>query len=171
MEDSFHSTTAQILCCVNGSTATLPDGRPTTKVVTTGWARKDEDHRWGRGHDRELESDILSLWGLADLGTDQTDTYVWSMTYDTLRGRPWDLLRGAFGLAVRNDAGKWVNAVDANFGGKKRFVLGPWKSDYPLSTYGVDPFTRTAWAAVNHAGDFAVAEGLEWERDHRDSMD
>ncbi len=67
-------------------------------------------------------------------------------------------------MAVRNDHGKWINAVDANFGGTKRFVLGPWRPQYTLGTYGVDLSTRTAWAVVNHTGDFAVAEDLEWER-------
>ena len=99
--------------------------------------------------------------GMADLETDKTGTYVLSMTYDTLRGHLRDLLRGEFGLAVRNVHGKWVNAVDANFGGTKRFVVGRWEPSYKLGTYGVDPFTRTAWAVINHAGDLAVAEDPE----------
>jgi hypothetical protein len=162
VRDSFDGTTAKILCCANSSTAKLYDGRPTTKAVNTGWAHKEEEHRWGHGHDRDLASNILSLWGMADLGTDQTDTYVLSMTYDTLWGHLRDLLRGEFGLAVRNEHGKWINAVDANVGGTKRFVLGPWRPHYTLGTYGVDLFMRTAWAVVNHTGDFAAAEDLDW---------
>jgi hypothetical protein len=71
-------------------------------------------------------------------------------------------------LAVRNGQGKWVNAVDANFGGTRRFVLGPWKPHYTLGTHGVDVLTHTAWAVINHTGDFAVAEDLEREWHSRD---
>ncbi len=88
VRDGFDGTTARILCCVNGSTATLYDGRHTTKAVNTGWAHKEDEHRWGHGHDRDLASNILSLWGLADLGTDQTDTYVLSMSYDIVARPP-----------------------------------------------------------------------------------
>jgi hypothetical protein len=162
VHDHFEGTSARILDGVNGSEMKDGSYRPLTKAVNTGWTHKEDQHRWGNGHDRDLASNILSLWGMADLGTDQTDTYVLSMTYDTLWGHLRDLFRGEFGLAVRNEHGKWINAVDANFGGKKRFVLGPWKPGYKLGTYGVDPFTRTAWAVLNHTGDFAVAEDLEW---------
>jgi hypothetical protein len=44
-----------------------------------------------------------------------------------------------------------------NFGGAKKFVLGPWKSDYGLGTYGIDLKTHTAWAVINYNADFAVA--------------
>jgi hypothetical protein len=45
-------------------------------------------------------------------------------------------------------------------GGGKKFVLGAWKSFYPLGTYGVDPATQTAWAVVNTtgSGQFAVVQ-------------
>jgi hypothetical protein len=163
VQDSFEVTAAQILDGVNGSTMKDGSYRPLTKAVNTGWTHRSQVRHpgWRDRDDDNLASNILSLWGMANLGNDKTDTYVLSMTYDTLRGHLLDLLRGEFGLAVRNAHGKWINAVDANFGGTKRFVLGPWKSSYKLGTYGVDPFTRTAWAVINHAGDFAVAEDLE----------
>lgn len=43
-------------------------------------------------------------------------------------------------------------------GGASRFVKGAWNPGYSLGTYGIDPFTRTAWAVVNHEGEFAVAK-------------
>jgi hypothetical protein len=46
--------------------------------------------------------------------------------------------------------------VDANIGGTKRFVSGPWDSRYELGAYGIDSVANTAWAVLNHAGDFAV---------------
>jgi hypothetical protein len=68
---------------------------------------------------------------------------------------------GGFGIATRNADGSWVNAVDLNAGGTKTFVVGPWEASHGLGTYGVDPGTKTAWAVVNHAGDFAVTTGIE----------
>lgn len=121
----------------------------------------EDEHLWGHGHDRDLDSNILSLWGMADLGAAQTHMYVLSMTYDHMRGHLHDLLRGQFGLAVRNAHGGWINAVDANVGGTRRFVLGPWKAQYTLGTCGVDVHTGTAWAVINQSGDFAVAEDLQ----------
>ncbi len=57
---------------------------------------------------------------------------------------------------ARNANGKWVNAVDQNVGGAEKFVSGPWKSGYGLGTFGIDSHTHTAWAVVDHAGQFAV---------------
>jgi hypothetical protein len=57
---------------------------------------------------------------------------------------------------VRDEDGNWVNAVDANFGGTKRFVYGPYNAAFPLGTYGVDNVNKVAWAVVNHDSDFAV---------------
>jgi hypothetical protein len=52
--------------------------------------------------------------------------------------------------------GKWICAVDANAGGTKRFVSGPWDHRYELGAYGIDSATNTAWAVLNHIGDFVV---------------
>lgn len=75
--------------------------------------------------------------------------------------RPMRLGKGGFGIATRDDRGNWVDAVDMNTGGTKKFVSGPWNAGYGLGTYGVDPETRTAWAVLNRTGDFAVARTLE----------
>ena len=51
-----------------------------------------------------------------------------------------------------------MNAVNRNFGGTKTFVSGPWTSSATLGTYGIDPATGNAWAVVNYASDFAIAQ-------------
>jgi hypothetical protein len=161
--DSFGTTTARILGGTNksktrdGSLNTAGGvGRPLTKAVNTGWtaaqAWRDGVRLGVRKSDFDPSSYLLTLWGMADLGSDQTDAYALSMTYG---GRKKG--RGVFGLAAKNERGRWVNAVDLNSGNSvKKFVAGPWKAEYALGTHGVDPRTNTAWAVINHNGDFAV---------------
>ncbi len=131
----------------------------------------------------DVVSNILTLWGMAsNLGacdisnpncvpsqtsnvqpvsvTEKTDTYTLSMSYDHKKCDFWRMGVGSFALATPDDEGNWVNAVDNNTGGTKKFVIGPWKSGYELGTYGVDPHTHTAWAVVNYEGDFAVVGNL-----------
>jgi hypothetical protein len=159
IQDSFSDTTARILSGINGSTATDGSGRPMTNAVDTGWSLKTHD----------TASDVLTLWGMANsVGREQTDVYTLSMNYDPKRVNYEQLKKGPFGLATRDDNGKWVNAVDMNFSGTKSFVSGAWNPSYKLGTYGVDPSTHTAWAVINYNGDFAVA-GFEnhWDQDHR----
>jgi hypothetical protein len=175
VQDSFEGTTAQILDGMNGSTATVYDGRATTKTVDTGWTPKTAGTR---KKDDDTASNILTLWGMASsLGnetvvvngqsqtlradqttrSDQTDVYTLSMSYDHHTLLPIQLGQGLLGLATRDENGDWVNAVDKNFGGTKKFVLGPWKPGYGLGTYGLDLITHTAWAVINYNADFAVA--------------
>ncbi len=142
--DGFKGTTARVLGGVNGSVATDAAGRRLTKDVTTGWAAPCSG-------DRRLKSNVLMLWGLADFGSDRTDTYTLAMT------SKGNLTRGAGMLVTENAKGKWVNAVDLNVGGAKTFVRGPWKAKYGLGTYGFDRSKHRWWAVVNHAGQFAVA--------------
>jgi len=173
VHDKFKGTAAHILDGINSSTATTNYGKATVKAVNTGWtageAGNDMDfgysHRWplhfrndhkARNYDMPA-SDILTLWGMADLGTDQTGVYTLSMSYDFGRLLPMQFGQGMLGLATRDENGDWVNAVDMNFGGTKKFVFGPWKKGYELGTYGIDPKTYTAWAVINYTGDFAVA--------------
>jgi hypothetical protein len=152
--DTFEGTTAQILDGVNGSSAADYTLRPLTKAVDTGWTHVDE--RLERRYFGPA-SDILTLWGMAGLGSAQTDTYVLSMSYDDKRVNLLDLLTGDFGIASRNADGKVVNTVSLNVGGQKKFVRGPWQPGYGLGTYGVDRKSKTAWAVLNHEGEFAVA--------------
>jgi Calcineurin-like phosphoesterase len=147
--DKFDGTTAKILGGTNGSTATDAAGRAFTKDVDTGWTNADG---------RRLGSNVLTLWGMADLGATRTDTYTLAMSSSAFHGR--DRCRGYQddrGILVTRSDGRWVNAVDTNVGGTPHFVRGPWKASYSLGTYGVDPGTRTAWAVVDHAGKFAIA--------------
>jgi hypothetical protein len=179
-ETGYLGTGAAILAGMNGSTNKDYTIRPLTKVVDTGWTPADEaaandtlikEHNRGPRHHEnqdgeDLASDILTLWGMGDLGTEQTDAYVLLMTFNKDAARQ-DLGNGGFGIATRDASGNWVNAVEMNFGGATRFVKGYWKSSYPLGTYGVDVSTRTAWAVINFNGDFAVATGIEPAPGHR----
>jgi hypothetical protein len=159
--DSFETTTARILGGTNGSTAEDYSMRPLTKTVNTGWT--DVNVRRSESFSSRFKkagfdpaSNILTLWGMADLGIDQTDVYTLSMTYE---GKETPLHSGkhGFGIATKDDRGRWVNAVDMNIGDSaQRFVVGPWKSEYGLGTYGIDPKTHTAWAVIDYNGDFAV---------------
>jgi len=139
-------TGMRILAGVNGMALATNTGRPETAAVNTGWS-----HRACGTASHELQ-----IWGLAkQMGSDETDTIVLSLDYEAHQA-PTRLGTGDFGLAAQDPAGKWVNAVDLNVGGIKAFVLGAWKAEYKLGTYGVDPKTKTAWAVVNHGGAFRV---------------
>jgi hypothetical protein len=155
--DSFENTIARILGGTNGSTAQDYTLRPLTRAVNTGWTdvatwRNEFFLRWLKKSPFDFASNVLSLWGMADLGSDHADVYALSMTYE---GIP--LLRGDFGIATKDTNGKWVNAVDKNIEtGSKKFVVGPWKPEYGLGTYGIDLKAGTAWAVIDYNGDFAV---------------
>jgi hypothetical protein len=148
VEDSFARTNARILSGVNGSTGRDGSGRPFVRAVDTGWVRKTYATR----------SDILSLWGMGDnIAEDRADVFALSMTYDP-RSLRTGKVRGSVAVLAARDGPRWVDAVDKNLGGARQFVRGPWKPGYGLGTYGVDPDTHTAWAVINHGGDFAVVE-------------
>jgi hypothetical protein len=148
VQDSFLETTARILSGANGSADLDHSGRPFTKTVDTGWTRAT----------CATDSNILSLWGMTGtLGSEQTDVYTLSINYDK-KARPEHLGKGVFGLATRDADGNWINAVENNFDGTKKFVMGAWDPGYELGTYGVDPSTHTAWAVINYNSDFAVGQ-------------
>jgi hypothetical protein len=175
VKDSFLRTSAQILAGTNMSTAKDYTNRPYTQIVDTGWTSKiDHNLRreilsligWKAKDDDSLRSDILSLTGMAkEIGKFETSVYVLSMSYE--QGRTWQLGNGDFGLATPDAEGNWVKAVSMNTGGTAKFVVGPYNSTYGLGTYGVDPSTKTAWAVINHNGEFAVANGIDRAPDHR----
>ena len=197
VQDSFNGTEARILAGTNDSATTdetptviddngtpedpsddtvLSAPRALIKTVNTGWVANPDDERspfrrhyrkhWKKpGLKNTLKSDILSLWGMSELGAgDQTDTYVLSMSLKWKR--MVHLGNGGIGIATYVD-GEWVNAVDENFGGKKKFVVGKYRSRYGLGTYGIDPRTKTAWAVLNYNADFAVATDIEPVPGHR----
>ncbi len=169
--DRFRGSSAKILAGTNGSTltdkfayvdannATVPAPRPLVKAVNTGWTEKKAGHH-------KLDSDILSLWGMAEFGTEQTDVFVLAISHDFRR----DVHRGTAGIASLNSEGKWVNAVDLNIGAStKAFVYGPYKPEYGLGTYGIDPKSKMAWAVINYNADFAVVEDIEPDSNHENS--
>jgi len=174
VEDAYQGTTAKILGGTNNNTETDYLSRPLTKTVNTGWS--------GSPAQDNVASNVLSLWGMADnlslwddpnRGLDligplpnaaenkESDIYTLSMTYSDERVNGLFLGNGGFRLATKDADGNWVKAVDKNFGGAKKFVKGAWRPGYELGTYGVDPFTKTAWAVINYDGDFAVVTDME----------
>jgi hypothetical protein len=145
MESGFKGTSMSILAGTNASTVQTNYSKPTSKAVNTGWAPAEAG----------LASDILTLWGMNDLGNDTGDTVVLSMSFDKTAPRQ-GLGNGGFGIATRRD-GKWVNAA----GDSPTFVKGPWTPSYGSGYYGVDASTKTAWAVINRGDEFAVTAGIE----------
>ena len=83
------------------------------------------------------------------------------LNYSKARTHTADLGRAHFGIASNNATGGWVNAVDLNTGGTKKFVVGPYKAGkHQLGAYGYDAKTKTVWAVVNYDGDFVVSRGI-----------
>lgn len=158
IQDNFWGTSARILSGTNESTMKDGSTRPLTKTVDVGWSPAEY---FG-------SSNILTLSGMSDLGSSQSDVYALSLTYNPWLVRSDELQHGKFGLATRDEDGEWTNAVDQNSGGKKEFVLGPWKSSYGLGTYGVDPRTHTAWAVVDYNAEFAVTQFSSHKCERRD---
>jgi hypothetical protein len=149
VQDTHGTTAAKILAGTNASTTLDPLGSaPYVKTVDTGWAAAADG----------TYSDLLTLWGLTEVGSDVTDPYVLSLSFSGATAA--QMASGAFGLALRDEHGLWVNAVTANAGGEAAFVAGPWSADahHGVGTWGVDPATSTAWAVLNRTGVFAVAE-------------
>ena len=148
--DTFGSSTAKILDGYNNSIAQDYTNRPFTKTVNTGWHAKSDSSRDHLDADAYLASHILTLSGMADLGSQESDTFVLSMSY---KGKS----KEAMELVTRDNAGNWVNAADMNFGGVKQFVSGGYVPGSGLGTYGFDPSTQIVWAVINYNGDFAAA--------------
>lgn len=143
-------TVAKVLAGSNGYTVTDPSGRFFSATVNTGWYAANA-----------TSSDILLLRGMsASLGSTQTDIFALSLTYDKTKVTDAQVQAGTFALAAPDDNGNWTNAVSRSTGGTKKFVLGPWKSSYPLGTYGVDTASGTVWAVVNYNGYFAAVAGV-----------
>jgi hypothetical protein len=138
-------TTLKTLAGSNGTTVFDPLGlHPLTRAVDTGWAAKTS----------ATYSDILTLWGLGNLGAASTDTYVLQLSYNGTA----PATDGTFGLAVKSASGSWVNAVSKNVGGTPTFVNGAWTAGATLGTYGIDTTKKVVWAVVNvTGGTFAVA--------------
>ena len=123
-------------------------GRTLAQAVDTGWTDS-------RCRD-DVDSDILTLWGMTPMGATQTDTYALSMSVHKCHGHScWG---GCSTLLAKDANGRWVKAVDLNAGGTKKYMPGAYKSTYGLGTYGYDPKTGSVWAVVNHEGTFAISD-------------
>lgn len=162
--DSYAGTSARILDGINESLAEDRDtsGRALIKTVKTGW----------RPRPAGAASAVLKLWGLTNNlslydqaltgtlpdgpGPQRGDRFALALSYDATAVRPSALRTGQFCLKARAADGAWVNAVDGNSGGTRRFVYGPWRAAYGLGTYGVDPQSRTVWAVIDRDGDFVA---------------
>ena len=76
------------------------------------------------------------LWGMGSaLGSD-ADGYLRPL--HELRFGARHRRQRRFWHCLLDANGDWVNAVDRNTGGTKKFVAGPWQSSYGLGTYGID---------------------------------
>ena len=139
----------QILAGTCTSTAVTHDGRALVKAINTGWSPMQAAFMF---------SDILTLWGMDDVGAAHSDQYVLSMSFDASDVPPGLLKNGQTGLLSQNATGNgWVSAVA---GYQPQFVLGAFNPALhnKLGTYGIDVKTGTAWAVVNHDGVFAVGK-------------
>ena len=145
-ETGYVGTSMSILNGSNTSTAANNYGKAQAKAVNTGWAPTATG----------LASDVLSVWGLQQIGATAADTYTLSMSYNPSAVTPAQAASGEFVLASKDSFGHWVNAVDMNKGGVRHFVSGAYNSSYPLGTCGVDSTSHTVWAVVNHQGDFSA---------------
>jgi hypothetical protein len=137
---SYLGTTAQFLTGTNTSTVKDYISRPLTHAVDIGWAAGN----------CSTYGSIMSLWGTSDVGA-AGDTVVLSMSYDPTLVTDAVLFSGTFGLATQNSSGNWTNAATT------APVYRAWQSTDTLGACGVDPNTHTAWAVVNHGGQFAIA--------------
>ena len=150
LERGFRGTSMAILAGTNGSAQKTNYDKPIQNDVNTGWKPAEP---W-------LSSDILDLSGMSlTLSGPATDQYVLSMSYKNSPAvKRSVLLSGKFCLLSRAANGKWVRAVSLNSTGSPHFVLGAWNSSYAIGTYGVNPLTKTAWAVLDHNGEFAVGQ-------------
>ncbi len=159
VRDRFNGCEARILDGVNTSASrdasldTGGKGRALTKTVNTGWIAAKPSRHSGNNP----ASAVFQLSGLGESGSDHTDKYVLSMSYDPATVRQKSIASGGFGLVTQDAAGRWLNAVEANIGGSATFIDGSWKRGYALGSYGVDRKHHRAWAVLNHEGAFAVA--------------
>jgi hypothetical protein len=146
-----NNTIAMILGGYNGTAQFDGSGRALNKAVDTGWSAKTS----------ATASDILTLWGMASgLGSSMSDTYALSLTFDPTGLATSQLQSGSFGLATVDATGKWINAVNQNFSGAKKFVFGPYDPSYPLGTYGVDVTRNTVWAVIDYNSSFAAVSAI-----------
>lgn len=145
-DTSPNGTKMTILAGSYGNQATDMNQRPFKAQVTTSWLTAATN----------TVGDALLLQGLDyALGSEQTDPYALSLSFDPAKVTSDQIKNGSVVLVARDSSGKWVKAVSAGSSGK--FVSGAWNASYPLGTWGMDSSTNTVWAVINRCGHFAVA--------------
>ena len=152
-ETGYLGTTLELLAGTNLSQAVGTFNytnyvRRQSRAFNTGWAPAQPGN----------SSDTLTLWGHFDLRATQSDTITLALSYNPTGVSDAQIAGGLFCLATTDTNGNWMNAVNANVGGVKTFVNGPWNVSYGLGTYGVDRTSHTAWGVVNRANAFAVVQ-------------
>ncbi len=152
--NGFSGTAMKIMGTNSINTGTLKDGsgRQESKSVDTGWTARTDSSA-----PTHALSDVLTLWGLQDIGSTHSDTFALSLTFDPTGAALSQLQSGQAFIMSQNASGNWVNTCDLNTGGTEQFVLGAYNDSYGLGTYGIDLSTDTAWAVVNHDSTFGVA--------------
>lgn len=150
-ENGYVGTTMELLAGVNGDAHATYDGRAVSKDVNVGWAPAAQGPA-------TAASDILTIWGMTSLGSGtKTDVFGLSLDFDASGLDLAALSSGDLFIMSQAADGSWVNAVDLNLGGLSSFVFGSFDASYGLGTYGVDLSSNTAWAVLNHSGQFVVA--------------
>jgi hypothetical protein len=152
--NGFRGTSMKIIGANSVNHGTLKDGsgRAESKAVDTGWTARTDSST-----PAFIASDILTLWGLQDIGSTSSDTYALSLTFDTSAATLAQMQAGNVFIMSQDAGGNWVNTCDLNTGGAEQYVFGAYSDSYGLGTYGVDTSTGTAWAVVNHDSTFGVA--------------
>ncbi|MDR0498485.1 MAG: metallophosphoesterase [Holophagales bacterium] len=145
---------ASILSGTNGFSMVDGSSRLCSHEVTTGWTTRTTG----------LYTDVFTLWGMANefVGSEKTDTYCLSISYDTKDIEDGVAKSGRVGIATKGEK-NWVNAVSKNIGSTATitFVDGPYDaSKHTLGHWGVDVANHRFWAVVNYNGDFAVAPSI-----------
>jgi hypothetical protein len=144
-EAGYLGTTAALLSGINGSILADGSGRALTKEITTGWTSR------AAANSPLLESDVLSLWGMTDMGQAQTDPFVLQMSYDASFDPT--AFGAIFGLRTKDMGGNWILAGDTFLGDQAALAA----SAGNVGKYGYSSLTHTAWAVLDHSSDFAVA--------------
>jgi hypothetical protein len=156
--DGCFGTRMAVLGGSNVITGTFFDGRPTSTSINTSWRSRSTIGS-------SVKSDAVTLMGMQDsVGSFGCDPYVLSMSYDPVS-------KGPLALSVRNEGGEWVRAVVVNGGGARKFIIGAWKETFELGTYGIDPATKTVWAVVSQATEFAVAPSTDGDQNNDGVID
>ena len=145
-----------------GSVATILDGANTggDRSISMAWRTRTT----AEAAPGKLISDVVDLTGMVNSAPHETDPFVLEMSFNpSLLMNPGQYsalaAQGSIYLAYLNGGGIWANAVDGNIGGSSFFAgVGAYNSgtDFNLGYWGVDTSTNTAWAVVNHNGQFAV---------------